>query len=499
MIRFSSFLFLFLGFSASLTPEAEREIKRVESIIAYESFEGSVDELGYTSNDWENGFSNYARVLNSTLAGNPAPTVLSDGFDGHHIRSGIPSNVHNPDGGTANFYAVDDLDDSGNTRSDDLSVITLDNVDVSGATDLKLKLLLGTDREDRFETDDYFQIYYAFDADISAHPSTSTAFTKGSYTLLVDYRGSASGTNASKDADFSGAGDGSEVLPFGTAELSGGNNDLVMSDLSFNLTGTGTNLSIRIVMATDSGDETFILDNVRVAGEVPVSAPSSATVAATAFIEGAYNGTNLNTTLNASIPTSQPYSINGHAGAETAGSVPAGAVDWVLVELREAASAAAALSATKVGSAAGFLMNDGSIKATDGTSDLTVSLSGNTGSEFFVVVYHRNHLSIMSASAIVDSGGTYSIDFTSASANTHQTTTALTTLSTGKFALPAGDADGDGDVDATDLSTWQGQNGGTFSYNSTNGDFNLDGVINAVDRNDFQQKNNSKSSQVPST
>lgn len=229
------------------------------------------------------------------------------------------------------------------------------------------------------------------------------------------------------------------------------------------------------------------------------SAPTSVDLTATVFLEGAYNGTNLNTTLNASIPTAQPYTENGHAGAETVGSVPASAVDWVLVELREAGSAAAALSATKVGSAAGFLMNDGSVKATDGTSDLTVSLSGNTGSDFFVVIYHRNHLPIMSANAISESGGVYTINFTSASATTYQGTTGLASLSGGKFGMLAGDADGDGDVDATDLTTWRGQNGVQFSYNTTNGDFNLDGVINAIDRNGFQKKNNSKSSQVPTT
>ena len=63
----------------------------------------------------------------------------------------------------------------------------------------------------------------------------------------------------------------------------------------------------------------------------------------------------------------------------------------------------------------------------------------------------------------------------------------------------AGDADGDGDVDASDLTAWQSQNGVVFNYSSTKGDFNLDGVINAVDRNDFQQKNSSKTSQVPTT
>ncbi len=224
--------------------------------------------------------------------------------------------------------------------------------------------------------------------------------------------------------------------------------------------------------------------------------PNMAVVAATVFLEGAYNGIDLSKGINGNIPIVQPYSINGHTGG-IAGSIPANAVDWVLVELREAASAAAALSSTKVGSAAGFLMNDGTIKATDGTSDLTVSLSGNTGSDFFVVIYHRNHLPVISANAISESSSAYTIDFTSVSANTYQGTAGLASLSGAKFGMLAGDADGDGDVDATDLTTWRNQNGITFNYNSSNGDFNLDGVINAVDRNDFHQKNSSKTSQVP--
>lgn len=224
--------------------------------------------------------------------------------------------------------------------------------------------------------------------------------------------------------------------------------------------------------------------------------PNMAVVAATVFLEGAYNGVDLSKGINGNIPLTQPYAINGHTGG-TAGSIPANAVDWVLVELREAASASTALSSTKVGSAAGFLMNDGSIKATDGSSNLTIALSGNTGSDFFVVIYHRNHLPIMSANAISASGSVYAIDFTSVAANTYEGATGLASLSGSKFGMLAGDADGDGDVDATDLTTWRSQNGTAFSYNSTNGDFNLDGVINAVDRNDFHQKNSPKTSQVP--
>jgi len=264
---------------------------------------------------------------------------------------------------------------------------------------------------------------------------------------------------------------------------------------------TGGNSSIVLSAADSDPGTAFPIAFTVYSGPVS-SAPTTVTVAATAFLEGAYNGSSLNTTINGSIPSAQPYSgatYNSHAGTESA-TAPASAVDWVLVELREAGSAAAALNSTKVGSAAGFLMSDGSIKATDGTSNLTVSLSGNTGSDFYVVIYHRNHLPIMSAAAVTESSGTYTIDFTSSSANTHQTTTALASLSGSKFGMPAGDIDQDGDIDATDLSTWRTNNGISFSYGSNGAaDFNLDGVINAVDRNDFHQKNTSKTRQVPST
>ncbi|OEK07436.1 hypothetical protein BFP71_00055 [Roseivirga misakiensis] len=230
-------------------------------------------------------------------------------------------------------------------------------------------------------------------------------------------------------------------------------------------------------------------------------APTSLAVASTVFLEGAYNGTNLNTTINSQIPDQQPYNgVNSHSQSTTGTSIPSGAVDWVLVELREAGTAAGAVNSTRKGSTAGFLMNDGTIKATDGTSNLTINLTGNTGTAYYVVVYHRNHLPIMSANAIDGSGGTLTIDFTSNSANTYQTTTALASLTNNKFGMPSGDVNQDGSINSTDLSTWRTNNGAAYSY-SGNGsaDFNLDGEINAVDRNDFQQKNTSKTRQVPTT
>lgn len=239
--------------------------------------------------------------------------------------------------------------------------------------------------------------------------------------------------------------------------------------------------------------------------EAPVTVPSSVKVAAKVILEGAWNNVSaMNTILKEGdlVSKDAPYNgVNSHAGSESVineAAVPDGAVDWVLVELREAANADAATNLTRKGSAAGFLMNTGEIKATNGVDDLTVTLSNNAGTDYFVVIYHRNHLPIMSASAVPGGSGTLTIDFRENSNNTHKTTDALVSLVGSKFGMPAGDIDQDGDIDAADLSTWRSNNGVAFSYAvSGKADFNLDGVINAVDRNEFHQKNLTKIRRVP--
>lgn len=331
------------------------------------------------------------------------------------------------------------------------------------------------------------------DVDLSFQGASSAAETGGSTTVVATLS-AASATDVTVDLGFSGTAS--------NTDFSASTNSIVIS--AGDLTGTST---LSFTNDTDDeSNETIIVDisavtngNEGSSNQITATITDDdidATVAATVLLEGAFNGINLNTTLNANIPTIQPYGNNGHAGTESTGSLPATAVDWVLVELREAGSAATATGSTKVGSSAGFLMNDGSIKATDGTSDLTVSAANVTGSSFFVVVYHRNHLPLMSANAITESSSKYSIDFSTAQSQAFGTNPMIEVAS-GMFAMLAGDADGDGDVDVTDLTTWRNQNGVTYAYSTSKADFNLDGVVNAIDRNDFQQKNNSKTSQVP--
>lgn len=228
--------------------------------------------------------------------------------------------------------------------------------------------------------------------------------------------------------------------------------------------------------------------------------PTTATVSIKVLLEGAYGGAGaMNATLGSLVEQNQPYTSLGHSGNESFVSLPAGAIDWVLVELREANSASVAFKSTKVGSAAGLLMSDGSIKASDGSSALQISLTGNLTADFFLVVYHRNHLPVMSANALSQSSGNYSIDFTTNSSLAFQGADALISLPGMLFGMAAGDTDADGDIDSDDRTTWRSQNGRAFSYQLNSADFNLDGVINAIDLNGYWRKNNltNKTSKVP--
>ena len=103
----------------------------------------------------------------------------------------------------------------------------------------------------------------------------------------------------------------------------------------------------------------------------------------------------MNTNLNTigAISLTQPYSGLPwlYAGTESVVSIPnANVVDWVLVELRDAANAASATSATRIARQAGFLLKNGTVTAVDGAS--TYAIQCSVAQNLFVIIWHRNHL-----------------------------------------------------------------------------------------------------------
>jgi len=160
-------------------------------------------------------------------------------------------------------------------------------------------------------------------------------------------------------------------------------------------------------LSPNTGEETLMRDDLRVLGYLPTTSP---------YIDGL--------TCNASV-----FAPTG----------PDAIVDWVWVELRDPNDNTSILA-----SKSALLQRDGDIVDVDGLSSL--SFNTNPGN-YFIVVNHRNHLGIMTATSIVLSESTTIIDFT----DVNQTTYGV--LARTSSGMPAnilgmwtGDANGDGKV-----------------------------------------------------
>jgi predicted outer membrane repeat protein len=210
-----------------------------------------------------------------------------------------------------------------------------------------------------------------------------------------------------------------------------------------------------------------------------------------AFLEGPFKTSDMGTTLT-DIPLSQPYNTSpwNYAGNESVTSIPnANVVDWVLVELRDAASAGGAGSSTRLARQAAFILKDGSIVGTNGSSILQFNAAVNNN--LYAIVWHRNHLGIMSASALTESGGVYSYNFTTAVNKAYLS--GQKTLN-GKAAMYGGDVNANGTVNTADKTIWSGV-AGTKGYRSP--DMDLNNQVDNKDKNDVWIENENEQTKVP--
>lgn len=216
----------------------------------------------------------------------------------------------------------------------------------------------------------------------------------------------------------------------------------------------------------------------------------------TAFLQGPYAGSNtMSAALNPEfLPLSQPFNTTpwNYTGTETVTSIPnAQVVDWVLVDMRDAASAAAATAATSVRKKAAFLLSDGSVVGIDGSTKLTTPFTINQN--LYVVIWHRNHLGILSNNALVNTDGVYTYDF-SLPGNIYGGASAYAELEPGVIGMAGGDGNADGIVNDDDKNSFWSLIVGTSGYLS--GDYNMNGQINNPDKNDIWLINQNKESQV---
>ena len=145
-----------------------------------------------------------------------------------------------------------------------------------------------------------------------------------------------------------------------------------------------------------------------------------------ALLQGAYNGsTKLMTDdlrSKSLLPSKQPYNMGlfKYAGTETASATLLAStgnnapVDWVLVEARDATN-----PATIKSQVAALIQRDGDIMdAASGETALT--LTGLLPGNYYITVRHRNHLGIMTATALnVAPSPVATVDFTKANTATY--------------------------------------------------------------------------------
>ncbi len=203
------------------------------------------------------------------------------------------------------------------------------------------------------------------------------------------------------------------------------------------------------------------------------------------FLEGPYNTSTdqMNTDLAGYIPTVSPYVED----LRVIDPIPSGVVDWVLIQLRSEADGHAVISRSAL------LLADGYIAADDGLTK-EINLFVETGS-YYIVVKHRNHLSIMSKLAQSFAQGSPTptdYDF-AGSEDQYYGSGGAKQLETGVWGMWAGDSNRDDGVygeDYADYQVSQGNNG----YESA--DFNMDGGVYGEDYTIYQL-NQGKGSQVP--
>ena len=219
-------------------------------------------------------------------------------------------------------------------------------------------------------------------------------------------------------------------------------------------------------------------------GSVSGSAPTTKVLNIKAFLEGPYSAGTMSTALNlALIPHTQPYNVSpwNYSGTENVTSIPADVVDWVLVELRDAATPATATPATRLSGwpKAMFLKKDGSIVALDGVSPPDIG-NPTVSNNLYAVIRHRNHIAVMSATGLTLTGNTYSYDFSTAVTQAYGGAAGYKQIGTGGFGMVAGDIDSDGSLYNSDFLQWRINSGTINAYNNSDLDFD-----NSVYNSDF--------------
>ena len=211
---------------------------------------------------------------------------------------------------------------------------------------------------------------------------------------------------------------------------------------------------------------------------------NSITIKVKVALQGCYNTStgNMATNLRNSnlLPLAQPFNRPpwNYAGTEavnTATAIPSNAVDWVLLEARNA-SDNYVIAETK----ACFLLSNGQLADVSGTPVSGVNFTTlTTNGNYFLSVKTRNHLAVMSANAVtVPNSNTLDLTISN---NVLGGTAQLANMGGGVYAMLAGDMDGNGTVTVTDFNFFQDEM--SIINNYVDSDCNMDKNVTVADFN----------------
>ncbi len=268
---------------------------------------------------------------------------------------------------------------------------------------------------------------------------------------------------------------------------------------------SGSNALIRFHMATDGYvgstgwfvDDIQLLDAIDITNEACVSSNqgdidcddvntlvlegTSIRVYAKAFLQGAYDtgSGEMTTDLNTFglLPFNQPFSTIAawnYTGAESVTSFDPDVVDWVLVELRNKNN-----PSIIEGTAAGFLLKDGSLQDVDGNPGVRINTPGISPDDYYLVIRQKSHLAVMSSGTI--SYPTSNVYDFSTAASQASGSAQLVDVGGGVHAMHAGEFTNDGVFSLFDFNNYIGNSSGILQY--TNTDTNLDGFVTVADYN----------------
>lgn len=213
------------------------------------------------------------------------------------------------------------------------------------------------------------------------------------------------------------------------------------------------------------------------------------------MLEGPFNGTGMDPDINEVLPLTQPFNISpwNYPGDESIEVPPSpDIIDWILIELRETTGEASSATSDKIiARQAGLLLHNGQVTGLDGVSFPEFDV--HVKNDLYLVVYHRNHLGIMSSVPVTKNGGLFEYNFTVAAEKAYNQ--GQKHLGNNIYGMTGGDGITNGVIDQEDKTERWNVQAGEAGYHDA--DFNLNKHVDNPDKVDIWLPNQGSTSQIP--